>query len=317
MSAPEGTGSREHRSFLIPVALTAVLGVVGIAWSTSHTPPFENETVAEVAHGLSEALFIAAFVAAVVDPYAKRRFAVEVGRSVLLALFGRNAPQRYIDGLRDALRPDRVTFDVEWQLRLDWHRRSEVLRVDVRVDSTVQNISETPMATTPAWLPSSVTGSPGTQFLEYRVRVTPASGPASGIITQALNTDELQHAASTERGRWIALDLDQLLDRLRVPPGATQDFTLAGVAYEAVPALFPLVLSNPALRQTVKIGGPALPDLNVDVFFGTKALECTILEVGGERQCQYAVEDLALPGGTWRIQWDKVNAAAPAPAAPS
>ena len=132
-----------------------------------------------------------------------------------------------------------------------------------------------------------------------------------------MGADELWHAAGTERARWITLDLDQSLDRLRVPPGATQDFTLAGVAYEAVPALFPLVLSNPALRQTVQIGGPALPELNLDVFFGTQALECTVLEVGGERQCQYAFENLALPGGTWRIHWDKVNATVPAPAAPS
>jgi hypothetical protein len=271
MSASDGTQTREHRSFVILVALTAVLGVIDIAWSTSHTPPFQNDTVAEVAHGLSEALFIAAFVAAVVDPYAKRRFAVEVGRSVLLALFGRNAPQRYIDGLREALR------------RTESHSTlcgSCAWTGTVRASYCAWIYGSTARSRTfprlrcrrhpPGCHRRSPAGAPDTQFLEYRVRVTPAGGPAAGMITRTLAGDELRHAAATERARWITLDLDQSLERLRVPPGATQDFTLAGVAYAAVPALFPLVLSNPALRQTVQIGGPALPELNLDVFFGRK-----------------------------------------------
>jgi hypothetical protein len=35
---------RAGRGRLAVVAVTAALGVIGIAWSVSHTPPFENDT---------------------------------------------------------------------------------------------------------------------------------------------------------------------------------------------------------------------------------------------------------------------------------
>jgi hypothetical protein len=297
------TDWRERRSFLAIVGATAVVGVLGIVLSVSHTPPFHNDTVAEVAHGLSEALFIAAFVAAVVDPFAKRRFAGEVGRSVLLALFGRNAPQQYIDGLRDALRPDRVTYHVDWQLHLEWHHPGELLRIGLRIESTVQNISDRPMPPTPAWLPPSVADSPGSQFLEYRVRTTPASGPASGMVSRTLSGEELRQAVTTAPAGWLALDLDHALNRLRVPPGAVQDFTLIAVTYQPLSAPMLLVLSNPALHQTMTITGSALRDLRLDSFLGNHAVECTRTDVAGEPQCEYVNDDLVLPGATWRVHW--------------
>jgi hypothetical protein len=142
----------------------------------------------------------------------------------------------------------------------------ELLRVEVRADSTVQNISDSPIPPTPAWLPASVADSPGSKFLEYRVRITPPGGPVGGMVTRALGAEELRRVPSTVRAGWITLDLDQTLDHLRVPPGATQDFTLVGVTYQPAAALLPLVLSNPAPRQTVRIGGPALGDLDLDVL---------------------------------------------------
>ena len=297
-------GRRTGRGWQAPLAVTVTLGMAVIIAAHAR-PVIDKDPYSSVLAALGDALFIAGVLGYSVNRIIKAQLVKDVAGTVVTYLSGVNAPQEYIDRLRDSLSLNgSVCLSAEWTLELSWHEDRRVVRVDSTSKRRSQNISNTDWLFRMPWLPHSVSGVPeASRFISYEASAQQPAAPGRHASVEAereWNAQELVPYTVVRADGSIKLE-DKFLHQQAFPgvrPGGWLRTRTVGATFQPVPGGIPLVNPTPTLQTVVVIKGEACEDLNIHVYLGMDEIEVEPEPVPMQYRCGFTHRQ-----ATIRVEW--------------
>ncbi|MEU4195496.1 hypothetical protein AB0E69_26585 [Kribbella sp. NPDC026611] len=267
---------REQKPWTFYIFLGLVMAVSALTLLLrGPTHDFGDSWWSEGVSALAEGLFVASILGFTVDRLLKSILVREIAKLALTTIFGANAPQEYISNLQLELESVRaITTSAQWTIYLEWEEKPRTLKVTCDNESIGRNISSVEAEPRSPWLISSTEGAPQGYFEEYRYRV---SSPVPGLRIEKshsvdYNRDQLAKIGKPHGDGRIELPAAKL-GITALPPGAASVLFMRGTSFQNVPGSFPLIFGRICLEGKIRVRGPALPDLRVEVFLGIEKLE--------------------------------------------
>ncbi|MFF1343639.1 hypothetical protein ACFVYT_38355 [Streptomyces sp. NPDC058290] len=260
--------------FLLPGALIVGALLIVLVHFTFHS---KDEWHGELLSSLGEALFIAGLLGYCVDGVLKTALVKDVAGLVMKTLWGTNAPQEYVEKLRDSIGSiDRMSSTVEIGIELSWHEPGEILKARCTTRSIKHNISRSSWGASAPWLGHTIDGVPNSEIEDFEVTVTePAIGDRVAVNhRESWNADQLRPFVQMKEDGSATLreDFISTSSLPEIPPAGICESRLIGTTYHRAIGDQPLILSVPALSVAIKIGGPALKDLDFRARIGADEL---------------------------------------------
>jgi hypothetical protein len=300
-----------------------IIGVTGIVLF-HQMPALRNWNWAETFLSLCDALAIAGILGITVEGALRSGLVRRVSAEATAVLWGVNAPQEYIDGLRDSLGDIKlVALSTEWELELDWVNQdpaSGLLRVKSTLRSRAQNIATKPASFSDPWLAHSADHAADLHlrsgFLDYMCSAAeqPVGRRDSNERSQRWRPNELQDSRVSQicDDGSVQLKRDALprIDKVRyIRPGGIGRVEAVGETFQPPTGGLPLVGRIPSIASSLKISGSAAAEgqLEIEVYQPAKANE----PVRSRRRRGKLEWDFgfSLPGSTVRVEWQSVNQA--------
>jgi hypothetical protein len=249
----------------------------------------------DAATAIGQALVVSTVVGGVIDATARRRFAKDVGRSVVLALFGRHAPDRYVDAVERFLAQPRLVDHLAWFVHLAWaDTERTVVALTVTRQARGTNVSERAVSVPPSVTISRSVEGFATVMHRYDLDI--------GDTPVHLTWPDLRRLVEP------LPDSDDSVVRLSRVKATRRKIPSKGVFTVAMEVEhrfrsagnFPLLATVPVLHRQVVVEGPALSDLMVTLYDGGRYVRMT--ERPGGR-LGWESDEVMFPGQMLVLSW--------------
>lgn len=300
-----GKQRRNIATHLITAGTVILLALVGLAlvlWAAFPSfPPSYQEVVGsarQLATPLGQTLLIASLLALTVDRHLKKRFRDEIGRDLYWTIFRKNSPPAYEHELQRFFETtDRVVTHSDWRIRLKVIGDSdEKVQLDVNLQASGANISGKAIGgMDQLYLPCLERGA--SQVNRYEFFPDP---PRPHTQTDEFKHDDLESVKETTRDGTVLYDLSGLESRVSIPSGEGFRFQLEASIVRRLTDIYRLVARSPHLGQRVTLEGPALKDLDIEVWRGDWVLQP---ETEESDEITYKLEDMLWPGQATMLSW--------------
>ncbi|MEW2608875.1 hypothetical protein AB0937_01410 [Streptomyces sp. NPDC047880] len=297
--------------FLLPGALIIGALLVALVHFAFHS---KDEWHGDLLSSLGEALFIAGLLGYCVDGVLKTALVKDVAGLVVKTLWGTNAPQEYVEKLRDSIGSiDRMSSTVEISIELSWHDVGEILKAKCTTRSIKHNISRSSWGASAPWLGHAIDGVPSSEIEDFEVIVTEPAIENRVAVShrERWNVEQLQPFVQVKEDGSATLreELISASSLPEIPPSGTCESRVVGTTYHRAIGDQPLILSVPALSVALKIGGPALRDLDFRARIG--ADELSLAPVGESLKGEHGFSHAGI--AVW-LEWCPMSESARAPA---
>ncbi|MFF1636020.1 hypothetical protein, partial [Leifsonia sp. NPDC058248] len=219
--------------FLLPGALILGALLIALVHFVFHS---KDQWHGDLLASLGEALFIAGLLGYCVDGVLKTALVKDVAGLVMKTLWGTNAPQEYVEKLRDSIGSiDRMSSTVELEIELSWHDVGEILKARCITRSIKHNISRSSWSATAPWLGHTIDGAPNSEFEAFEVIVTePAIGDRVAVAhRETWNAEHLKPFVQVEDDGSVTLreELISGSSLPEIPPAGICESRVVGTSY--------------------------------------------------------------------------------------
>lgn len=268
---PVRSGARRIGSWLKNATVRYVGGVfillifgasgIGLSHSYFESNSFQYALIA----GISEALIVSALLAAIVDPYLKRRMQSESAWDGMFGFLNNKAPIELKEALRELAESKVFLTQTVWKLTFDWcDRAAGIIMLTIEVQSTCQNIGRAPHKLEgEGWILASTTGYES-RYLRYAV-----SCPGEIRAVDATGETLAKHTIVKDDGS-VSVDEAGICGNQSIPAGKPFDTVKKARMYRHMNGYVPLHHGKFGVKFRVILAGDALDGIDVRIAHPTR-----------------------------------------------
>jgi len=240
------------------VLLLLTLGIAGELVASLLLEP--GSASQELVRGLSEAALVSALLAALVDPYLKRRLQDDSGWGAVFGYLNPKAPPELREALRELADCRRYYTESAWTAHFAWHNNEKtILIVTLECTNTGINLDSKPYKPNGRpWVLASCDGC-RTEYLRYTL-----SCPGHFPPLDAKDVSLTPYVVRQEDGS-IYVEEGRLVGHRAIPPGVSFETLKAARMYRHANGYVPIHHAKFVDRLPFTLTGPALKDLELTV----------------------------------------------------
>lgn len=232
---------------------------VGVAGQLAVSRGFHVLGIPEgIISNLSEAFLVSGIIAALVDPYMKRRMQDDTAWGAIFGYLNPSAPKGLRTVIQEIASTRRYSIKSLWTAHFSWLDESKsVLALKLEAVSTEINLDVEPYRPTGrAWVLASIHGHQ-TEYLHYSLTCP------QHFDSVHLSGGELEPYVVVQDDRSIYIETNRLVGSRCVPSNAVFETTRTARMYRHASGYVPLHHGRYIEELSVCLTGPALADLDV------------------------------------------------------